>query len=200
MSYNSTLNRRPINSTMNKVALVEIALVNSLKKKERLAYETLYGMYAPVLFGVIYKIVREQALAEDLLSEAFVRIIGAIEQYDSSRGRLYTWMVNIVRNLSFDKLKSKDFRNVTKNCSLTQTNTVLNNYSTTFNPSHMDLKQITYRLAPEERYLIYLAFFKGYTHHEIASEYNIPLGTVKTRIRTAILKLRIIFGYFNPDI
>jgi len=194
------LNSRSTNLSMKKIALSESALVISLINKEKLAYETLYEMYAPVLFGVIHKIVREPVLAEDLLSEAFVKIIGAIEQYDCSRGRLYTWMVNIVKNLSFDKMKSKEFRNGSKNRSLDQRIESIPDYYTSFNPSHIDLKQITDQLAPEEKYLIDLAFFKGYTHHEIASECDIPLGTVKSRIRKAINKMRKIFGYFNPDL
>ncbi len=170
-------------------------LISSIRKKERLGYELLYDSYSAVLFGVINKIIPETEVAEDLLSEAFVKIINSFAQYDASRGRLFTWMINICRNLCFDELRSKQFKNQTRSMKLDDCTELLCDHTTSFNPSHSDLKNITERLNPNQKLLIDLAFFKGYTHSEIAKEFNLPLGTVKTRLRKAINELRLIYQF-----
>src|SRR5688572_1146050 len=98
-----------------KQVLDEVALITSLRNKERKAYELLYDSYASTLLGVITKIIRDSESAEDILSEVFVKIVSSFDQYDSTRGRLFTWMLNITRNLCLDKLRSKEFKNQTKN-------------------------------------------------------------------------------------
>lgn len=173
----------------------EGALIVSLRNKESKGYELLYDSYASTLLGVITRIIEDTETAEDLLSEAFVKIVSSFEQYDSSRGRLFTWMINITRHLCFDKLRSKDFRNQIRNLKLDDATELLVNHTTSFDPSHAELKSLTAKLDPKEKELIELAYFKGYTHTEIAEEFNMPLGTVKTRLRKAISELRLIFGH-----
>jgi RNA polymerase sigma-70 factor (ECF subfamily) len=179
---------------LNKV-LDEDALILSLRNKERKAYELLYDSYASTLLGVISRIIKDSDSADDILSESFIKIVSSFEQYDRSRGRLFTWMINITRNLCFDKLKSKEFRNQTKNMKIDDAAEFLTSHSTSFDPSHTDLKSLTAKLDPKERHLVDLAYFQGYTHKEIAKEFNMPLGTVKTRLRKAIIDLRLIFGH-----
>lgn len=176
----------------------EFILIALLRKKEKLGYEKLYYSYGSTLLGVIQKIVPDVAVAEDLLSETFVKIISAIEQYDATRGRFFTWMINITRNLCFDKLRSKEFKNYRKNTDIDNVAVVeLNGYTTSFNPEHFDLANLTRRLNPNQKILIDLAYFKGYTQAEISKELNMPLGTVKTRLRMAINELRQVFNYLK---
>ena len=183
-----------MNQYKNRV-LDEGALIISLRNRERRGYELLYDSYASTLLGVIAKIIEDTESAEDLLSEAFVKIVSSFEQYDPSRGRLFTWMINVTRNLCFDKLRSKEFRNQTNNLKLDDATELLVNHTTSFDPSHAELKSLTAKLDPREKELIDLAYFKGYTHTEISKELSIPLGTVKTRLRKAIRDLRLIFGH-----
>lgn len=173
----------------------ECILISLLKGKNRIGYEKLYDSYASTLFGVINKIIPDITIAEDLLSETFVKIIAALDQYNPSRGRFFTWMINIARNLCFDKLRSKEHRNSRRNKDIDLSAAELHNHTTSFNPDHIDLGKLSRQLHPNQMILIDLAYFKGYTHSEIAEELSMPLGTVKTRMRMAINELRQVFIY-----
>lgn len=156
--------------------------------------EALYDMYSASLYGVIYRIVQHEEIAEDLLQDTFVKIWNSFPLYDSSKGRLFTWMVNIARNLSIDKIRSKDFRNSSKNQDLENTVNVIDDQnSTAINPDIVGVKELVQQLKPDQKSILDLIYFRGYTHVEAAEELGIPLGTVKTRMRMAIITLRKFF-------
>lgn len=97
-----------------KTSLSEPELIQAIHRKDRAGYEALYDMYSSALYGVIYRTIQHAEIAEDLLQETFVKICNSFESYDSSKGKLFTWMVSIARNISIDKIRSKDFRNYSK--------------------------------------------------------------------------------------
>ncbi|RYY18981.1 MAG: sigma-70 family RNA polymerase sigma factor, partial [Sphingobacteriaceae bacterium] len=99
----------------SKITLSEEELINALQRQDKIAAEALYDMYSASLFGVIIRIVQNNEIAEDLLQESFVKIWNSFPSYSADKGRLFTWMVNIARNLSIDKIRSKDYKNQTKN-------------------------------------------------------------------------------------
>ncbi|WP_256007087.1 RNA polymerase sigma factor [Pedobacter deserti] len=178
-------------TTIKKISLSEEELISKLKCRDTLALQALYDMYSAALFGVISRIVQPSEVAEDLLQETFIKIWNAAESYDSSKGRLFTWMVNIARNLSIDKLRSKDYKNSGKNQDIENNVDFIDTLKTvTFNADVLGLKDIVTSLKPEYIQPLNLVYFKGYTHIEAAEELNLPLGTVKTRIRMAIIELR----------
>jgi RNA polymerase sigma-70 factor (ECF subfamily) len=153
----------------------------------------LYDNYGAAMYGVIYRIVGDHHQAEDLLQEAFVKIWNNFQQYDVARGRLFTWMINICRNLSIDKTRSKDFSNRKKNLSGDDIVSMMDSESSfSYNPDVIGIKEIAQRLDSEYLVIIEMLYFRGYTQAEAADELNIPLGTVKTRSRAAILKLKSI--------
>jgi RNA polymerase sigma-70 factor (ECF subfamily) len=167
-------------------------LVALLKEKDNKAFGYLYDNYSVALYGIIHQIINDNELASDILQEVFLNIWRRIETYDSSKGRLFTWMLNIARNASIDTLRSKNYQNSRKNQELPDD---VNNISSGLqfiqtNIDNIGLRKILDKLKPEHRILIDLAYFKGYTHEEIAKIENVPLGTVKTRIRNALLQLR----------
>jgi len=125
------------------------------------------------------------------LQEVFVNIWRRIEQYDAGKGRLFTWMLNIARNASIDTLRSKSYQNSRKNQSI-QDNVDTIQVTDVLQPGidTIGLRKVLEKLKEEQRVLIELAYFKGYTHEEIAELEKIPLGTVKTRIRNALIQLR----------
>ena len=99
--------------------------------------------------------------------------------------------MNIARNLAIDFTRSKSFKNQGKNLELDKIVGYIDSHkSTSFNPDQIGLKALLEKLRPEQRDIIDLAYFKGYTQVEIAEALNIPLGTVKTRMRMAIMQLR----------
>ncbi len=167
----------------------ESELVELLKQRDNRAFNYLYEHYSGALYGIILPIVMETEIANDVLQEVFVNIWRKMESYDPLKGRLFTWMLNIARNASIDMLRSSSFRNSRKNQPLMETV----NWSTvaqTQNIDNIGLRKVLDKLKDEQRTLVELAYFKGYTHEEIAEIENIPLGTVKTRIRTALIQLR----------
>ncbi|MCC8426807.1 RNA polymerase sigma factor [Mucilaginibacter sp. UR6-11] len=178
-----------------KIKLSEEELVLALRNREKIAIEALYDMYSASLYGVIVRIVIDEATSEDVLQETFVKIWHAFSSYSEEKGRLFTWMVNIARNLSIDKLRSKDFKNHSKNQELENNVTSIDEQrNTVYKPELMGIKELVQTLKPEQKSILDLVYFKGYTHVEAADELGIPLGTIKTRLRMAIIELR---KYFN---
>ena len=160
-------------------------------KKDDKAFTTLYNMYSKSLYSVITNLIREQEEAEDVLQEVFVKIWKNIESYNESKGRFYTWILNIARNTAIDKLRSKSFNNSQKNLSadnfvhlLDDSNKLTNRIDT------IGIQEFVKKLKPKCIQLIELLFFQGYTQQEASDELEIPLGTVKTQNRNCINDLR----------
>ena len=167
----------------------------ALQRRENIAAEALYDMYSASLFGVIVRIVNDETLAEDILQDTFVKIWNSFSSYSTEKGRLFTWMANIARNLAIDKIRSKDFKNQTKNQELENNVTFIDEQrNTVYKPELLGVKDLVEQLKPEQKSILNLVYFKGYTHVEAADELGVPLGTIKTRLRTAIAQLR---KYFN---
>ena len=164
-------------------------LIAALQAGDEQAFSYLYDHYSGSLYSIILQIVKIPETANDVLQEVFINIWRKIATYDPLKGRLFTWMLNISRNASIDMLRSKSYQNNLKNQEITDTV-----YGTEpVNPNSMDsigLDRFLTKLRPEQRVLIDLAYFKGYTQEEIAEIEDIPLGTVKTRIRNALIQLR----------
>lgn len=170
----------------------EQELIVALKKRSNDAYSYLYDHYAGALYSIIKQIITDNnEVAGDVLQEVFINIWRKIESYDPSKGRLFTWMLNIARNASIDMLRSKNYQNSQKNQELPDNVYKGTNHQITqMNVDNIGLKKVLEKLKPEHRVLVELAYFKGFTHEEIAEIQAIPLGTVKTRIRNALLQLR----------
>ncbi len=169
----------------------EEELVTLLREQDQSAFSYLYDNYAAALNGIIIRMVDDTQLAEDILQEAFLKIWNNFKQYDSSKGRLFTWMINITRNLTIDTLRSKGYK---KGKKISQDeNSVTTYQDKNFTSDKFDTiglrKQLQY-LKPEQKVIIDMAYFSGYTQEEISKEMEIPLGTVKTRMRSAITELR----------
>ncbi len=171
----------------------EQELIAALKTKDEQSYSYLYDNYSGALYSIIKQIVLDGELANDVLQEVFINIWRKIESYDATKGRLFTWMLNIARNASIDTIRSKSFQNSQKNQELSNNvnvNSSISNQTILPDIDNIGLRKTLETLKGEHRILIELAYFKGYTHEEIAKIEGIPLGTVKTRIRNALLQLR----------
>ena len=163
----------------------------ALRNREKIAIEALYDMYSASLYGIISRVIADTATAEDVLQETFVKIWHSFTSYSTEKGRLFTWMVNVARNLAIDKLRSKDFKNQNKNQELENNVTFIDEQrNTVYKPELLGVKDLVSTLKPDQRVILELIYFKGYTHVEAADELGIPLGTVKTRLRMGIMELR----------
>ncbi len=169
----------------------EEELVLRLKNQDQAAFSYLYDNYAGALNGVIHRMIEDNQLAEDVLQEAFLKIWNNFKQYDESKGRLFTWMVNITRNLTIDTLRSKGYKKQQKIfkdensvSGLKDSSAGVDRFDT------MGLRKQVAALKPDQKLIVDLAYFGGYTQEEISKEMGIPLGTVKTRMRSAMIELR----------
>jgi RNA polymerase sigma factor (sigma-70 family) len=174
------------------ITYTEQELVQALKDRNNQAFSFLYDNYAGALYSIIKQIITDNSeLANDVLQEVFINIWRKIETYDQTKGRLFTWMLNIARNASIDMLRSNSQKNQELPDNVYKEAT---NHTIIQNVDNIGLKKVLETLRPEHRVLVELAYFKGFTHEEIAEMMSIPLGTVKTRIRNALLQLR---GYLK---
>lgn len=167
----------------------EQELVMLLKQRQQSAFSYLYDNYSSALYTIVFNVVNDETIAADTLQEVFVKIWKQIETYDDSKGRLFTWMLNIARNAAIDTVRSKSYQNSKQNNELTENNFDAAGTVQT-NTDSIGLKKNVYTLKEEYRTLIELSYFQGYTQDEISKMLDIPLGTVKTRLRTALTQLR----------
>jgi RNA polymerase sigma factor (sigma-70 family) len=170
----------------------EQELVLALKERNDQAFGFLYDNYAGALYSIIKQIITDNPeIASDVLQEVFINIWRKMDTYDQTKGRLFTWMLNIARNAAIDTLRSKSYQNSQKNQELPENvYKAVTDQITTQNVDNIGLKKVLEKLKPEHRVLVELSYLKGFTHEEIAEMMSIPLGTVKTRIRNALLQLR----------
>lgn len=161
-----------------------------LQQQNQQAFGYLYDNYANALHGIIFSIVKENETASDVLQEVFMNIWKKIGSYDPGKGRLFTWMLNIARNAAIDKIRSREYRDNLKNVPIPETQDMNIGSSQKAAVEDVGFKKILKKLKEEQRMLIELSYFQGYTHEEISKALNIPLGTVKTRIRSALTQLR----------
>jgi RNA polymerase sigma factor (sigma-70 family) len=169
----------------------EDELVMLIKQRDQPAFAYLYDNYGAALNGVITKLVDDNTLAEDILQESFLKIWNNFGNYDASKGRLFTWMLNITRNLTIDTLRSKGYKKQSKISADENSVTIYadSNYGAESFDS-LGIKKYLGLLKPDQRIVIDLAYFSGFTQDEIAGQLGIPLGTVKTRMRSALIELR----------
>jgi RNA polymerase sigma factor (sigma-70 family) len=174
-----------------KITYSEQELVALLQQRNDHSFGYLYDNYSGALLGVVSAIVADQETARDVLQEVFVNIWRKIESYDPAKGRLFTWMMNVARNAAIDKIRSRGYQDSLKNYSIQENaDTNISGITTLPQVGDVGLKKILAKLKDEHRVLIDLSYFQGYTHDEISKLLDIPLGTVKTRIRSALTHLR----------
>jgi RNA polymerase sigma factor (sigma-70 family) len=168
-------------------------LVTRLQSQEKTVVGTLYDLYGSTLYGIVLRIVRQEDLAQDILQESFVKIWKNGPKYDSSKGTLFTWMLNICRNTAIDKTRSANYKRQSKIHMIDQT--VYNNVELSYEqkPDHIGLYQEVVKLEEKYREIIELVYFQGYTQQEVTEHLNIPLGTVKSRVRIGLRELRKLF-------
>ena len=176
---------------IKKVTYTQEELIVLIREKNQKAFSYLYDNYSRALFGVISNITPEQEEAEDVLQNSFLKIWNNFDSYDEQKGRLYTWMLNIARNMAIDSTRSKHEK--VKNKIQEATDSVYHkNNLFTENSAHntIGLQTIISNLKEDHKEIIDLAYFQGYTQEEISQKLNMPLGTVKTKVRQAIMNLR----------
>lgn len=174
-----------------KIRLSEDMLIEGLKNNDNTAMSALYQMYSGSLYKVISTIVVIEDVARDLLQETFIKIWKSFSMYDRRKGRLYTWMARLARNISIDYLRSSSHRNSAACDDLSElTKQVDQTFQTSYNPEIIGVRDMTRILNEEQKSALELVYFKGYTHVQAAEELNITLGILRSRLHSSITELR----------
>lgn len=163
-------------------------LVKRLKSRDTSALDYIYDHYSAALYGIIYRTIPNQQLAEETLHDVFLKIWEQIDRYDERKGALFTWMYRIARNKSIDVRRSKDFKLQEKSDDITDYVNMFESQGQ--GEDAIGLSRVLDGLEEMCKKLIQLNFFMGYTHAEISKEERIPLGTVKTRLRKCLIQIR----------
>jgi RNA polymerase sigma-70 factor (ECF subfamily) len=147
------------------------------------------------LYGVIFRIIKKEEIAEEVLQDVFLKIWDKFEQYDASKGKLFTWLLNIARNQAIDKTRSKEISKGQKTAAIDKlVNRIDNEEYIEQRIEGIGVKEVLNSLPEEQKFVVEHLYLKGYSQSELAEEHNIPLGTVKTRLRLAMQQLRSTLG------
>lgn len=171
----------------------EQTLIQLLQQKDKAAFSYLYDNYSAALYGIVLRVLnQDEETAQDVLQEAFVKIWKNVDNYDVAKGTLFTWMLNIARNTAIDKLriiKRVSIQSIDDNV-----HSINDQHHTLSKEDDIGVKDVLNKLRPEYKAVIDMAYFGGYTQEEISEELKMPLGTVKTRTRAALIELRNILA------
>ena len=166
-------------------------LILNFKKKDEKAFEELYDMYSDSMHGVIFNIVRSHDIAEEVMQDVFIKAWNNSDKYDASKGRFFTWILNISRNAAIDRTRSKAFKNSGKNLNSDFFVDILEHSENLDSKTDaIGIKKYVRVLEEKCKKIIEFLYFKGFTQKETSEELDIPIGTVKTRNRNCIKQLR----------
>ena len=167
------------------------ALVLKFQQKDERAFETLYNMYSESMHGVIYNVVRDHDIAQEVMQDVFIKAWHKADSYNSKKGRFFTWILNIARNAAIDKTRSKSFKNSSKNLNADYFVDILPTQDNLDNSTDaIGIANFVGKLAEKCKKVIDLLYFKGYTQKEASETLDMPIGTIKTHNRNCIKELR----------
>ncbi|HEV2911941.1 MAG TPA: sigma-70 family RNA polymerase sigma factor [Pyrinomonadaceae bacterium] len=171
-------------------------LLHAIARGDEAALASLYDRYRLILFGLILRILHSRPEAEDVLQDVFIQVWRRARDFDESRGRAFTWLVTLARSRTIDRLRSLNSRQRTANEAVEAApGSVSDAAEDAFKSEQREVVRNALRELPaEQREALVLAYFEGLTQTEIASRTGSPLGTVKTRMRSGMTKLRAVLG------
>jgi RNA polymerase sigma-70 factor (ECF subfamily) len=175
----------------------DLELIAGVKNRDQSALSRLYDRYATILYSMLLRMVRSPAEAQDLLQEVFVQIWNKAGMFDRNKGSVYTWIVTMSRRKAIDYLRSQRGSEHHVGLDDTAALTIIdeaysaNPLNSTIGSEYEHLmRESLERLASHQRLVLEMSFYEGFTQEQIAARLKIPLGTVKTRMRQGLLKLR----------
>ncbi|HZH34644.1 MAG TPA: sigma-70 family RNA polymerase sigma factor [Pyrinomonadaceae bacterium] len=167
-------------------------LVRAIANGDEESLAALYDRYRTILFGLLIRILNNRAEAEDILQEVFVQVWQRARNFDESRGKAFTWLVTLARSRAIDRLRSLGSRSrAVEGATRESRDVVVDAVEDAIQNEKGEVIRAALNELPEDqRNTLLLAYFDGFSQSEIAERTNTPLGTVKTRMRTGMTKLR----------
>jgi RNA polymerase sigma-70 factor (ECF subfamily) len=172
--------------------LLEKHIVELLLERDEKAISLLYEHYGDTLYGVAFKVVRDEELAQDILQESFIKIWKKSDTYDSSKAKLFTWLFRITRNAAIDKLRSINTKSE-KEIQI-DVSDVYNLGVDSIKPELIDVKENLDKIESKYQVVLDALFFQGMTQQEASDELDIPLGTIKSRLKIGLRELKKFYG------
>ena len=172
--------------------LLEKHIVELLQERNDKAISLLYEHYGDTLYGVAKKVVRDEELAQDVLQESFVKIWKKSDSYDATKAKLFTWLFRITRNTAIDKLRSVNTKS-DKEIQM-DVSDVYNLGVDSIRPEFMDVRENMDKIEDKYQIVLEALFFHGMTQQEASDELDIPLGTIKSRLKIGLRELKKIYG------
>jgi RNA polymerase sigma-70 factor (ECF subfamily) len=171
-------------------------LLHAVARGDEAALAALYDRYHSILLGLLLRILHSRVEAEDVLQEVFIQIWQRAANFDEARGRGFTWMVTLARSRAIDRLRSLQSRQRADDTALQNAPEAVGDASDdAYHAEQREIVRAALAEIPEEqRRALLLAYFEGLTQSEIAARLGQPLGTVKTRMRSGMTKLRELLG------
>ena len=171
---------------------IEEKIIRLIQQKDKAFIGLIYDNYADSLYGVVRRMVKDEAAAKDVMQESFMKIWKSSAQYNPQKSRLFTWMLSICRNTAIDRLRVLQ-KQTTREVQIDDS-FVHELGKSDINPDLLDIKDHLKGLEANQQAVIQALFFDGMTQREASEELGIPLGTVKTRLKIALRELRKVFG------
>jgi RNA polymerase sigma factor (sigma-70 family) len=172
---------------------LEQNIVQLLEKADKRALNLLYENYADSLYGVILQVTKNEELAQDALQETFVKVWKNSKKYDSKKAKLFTWLYRIAKNTAIDKLRSFNNR-FEKEVQIEKSNVYILPTSN-LNQDVLDLRDHVGRLDDKYQIVLKALFFEGMTQQEASEELDIPLGTIKSRLKIGLRELKKVYHH-----
>ena len=179
----------------------DLDLLKRIQRRDQKALSLFYDRYAPILFPLALRIVSSRDDAEEILQEVFLQVWEKADTYVAERGSVFSWVVAICRNRSIDRIRSRSFKRKSKEVGL-EASRAVSNMNPAANPHDLvvlkgyaeTVREALKSLSSLELKILELSYYEGHSQSEIATMLKLPLGTVKTKMRKGLQKLRQVVG------
>ncbi len=180
-------------------AFDDTQLMRRIQQREEPALSELYRRYGALVYSVAYRVVQNNGLAEEVVQDTFLKVWTQVHTWDETRGKLTTWLLTITRYGAIDRLRQEQRRGTSNAVALDDFIQWLGSTDDTSKTDGEQMRRLLEKLPADQRQAIELAFFQGMSHVELAAHLKLPLGTVKTRVRTGLQRLRSLWQATEND-
>ncbi|WP_226670123.1 RNA polymerase sigma factor [Metabacillus litoralis] len=180
----------------------DASLYSKAMNKDRMAFETLYDRYEKLLYSFAYRLTNDPSLTEEVIQDVFLKLWNGTNVYEENKGKFSSWLLTVTRNKAIDEIRKRKRHTheemIDKDALVQDEDSVEEKVE--WNEQKNKIKQAMSKLKDDQQQIIHLFYFKGLSQQHIADQCELPLGTVKGRIRIALKHLRKMLDMERRDI